>query len=114
MDRPMRRFSFRLCLALGVIHPDHLLESLTADQLADWEAYGRVEPFGGYIDDIRWAVLTQQINNRWRGKGESAKDVSYFRSCKEAPREQTVAEQVHALKSASNANSRSTKRRDSD
>ncbi len=31
--------AFRLCLELGVEHPDYLLERLTANQLTEWMGY---------------------------------------------------------------------------
>lgn len=43
-------------MALGIPHPDYLLEVLTADQLAGWtEYYGR-EPWGFPVEDMRAAM----------------------------------------------------------
>lgn len=39
-------FAFRLCLALGFPHPDHLMRELTSYQLAEWQAYYSLEPWG--------------------------------------------------------------------
>lgn len=46
----------RLCVALGVLHPDDLLARLTWPQIADWFAYMRQEPFGPNVDAQRFAA----------------------------------------------------------
>jgi hypothetical protein len=38
---------------LGVLHPDYLLESLTAQQWAEWNEFAALEPFGPLADDLR-------------------------------------------------------------
>ncbi|HEV3416655.1 MAG TPA: hypothetical protein VG056_07580 [Pirellulales bacterium] len=58
----MRRFAFRLCLALGCPHPDHL--PLYADQFAEWREYYQLEPFG---DDWRQTALLAFISARKGG-----------------------------------------------
>lgn len=42
---------------MGVLHPDYLLQELNAEQLADWEAYFTLDPFGNDRDDLRIAQL---------------------------------------------------------
>lgn len=44
---------YRLALALGFPHPDHLLAQLTSSQLAGWMAYSSIEPFGEYRSELR-------------------------------------------------------------
>ena len=41
-----RRFYFRLALALGYPHPDHLLKELNSRQIGEWSAFGMMEPIG--------------------------------------------------------------------
>ena len=57
-------FHFRLCLALGVIHPDYLLEKLSCRQLREWEIYNVHEPIG-YMHS---AVIGSVLANCNRGK----------------------------------------------
>lgn len=47
----MRQFAFRLCLALGVVHPDYLLRQINSYQLAEWMAYFQIHPFGQLESD---------------------------------------------------------------
>lgn len=51
-----RRFAFRLCLALGVPHPDYLGELLSVRQLSEWRAFFDVEPWGFEVEDTRHAM----------------------------------------------------------
>ena len=44
---------FRLCLSLGVIHPDLLLPRLTWQQIEDWRTYYDCEPWGEVRADLR-------------------------------------------------------------
>jgi hypothetical protein len=46
---------------LGIIHPDVLLDSLTGNQVAEWEAYDRLEPIGGFRQDYRFAQVCHLI-----------------------------------------------------
>jgi hypothetical protein len=58
-----RRFAFRLCLALGVLHPDHLLPSLSGLQFVEWMKYAAIEPFGPKADDIRLGGIQAALYN---------------------------------------------------
>jgi hypothetical protein len=62
------------------VHPDHLLRHLTAAQLADWRAYDRIEPIGGYRADYRVAQvchwLFQSIQAQ-RGDGKHVKSTPW-------------------------------------
>ena len=49
--------AFRLCLALGELHPDILLAKLTHSQWMEWVAYAKLEPFGEDRADLRNAIL---------------------------------------------------------
>lgn len=58
----MRRFLYKLCLALGKTEAE-LLEGpyrLTTEQLFGWQTYYNVEPFE-MEDDIRFAALTAMV-----------------------------------------------------
>lgn len=47
---------FKLALALGRTVGE-LEHTLTADELVEWQAYDRLDPFGGYRQDIQTAHL---------------------------------------------------------
>lgn len=51
------RARYRLCLALGVAHPDLLAAVLTPQQEAGWLAYMTVEPIGTPLVDSAVARL---------------------------------------------------------
>lgn len=40
-----------------------LLATLSADELADWMAYDRIEPFGPWREDMRAAMTTTAVYN---------------------------------------------------
>lgn len=45
------------------MHPDFLLDSLTSEQLSEWEAYDKIDPVGTWRDDFRMARLASLITN---------------------------------------------------
>ena len=48
-------------------HPDYLLRILTAHQLAEWEAYSCIEPFGEERADLRSAIVAcANYNALWQ------------------------------------------------
>lgn len=60
-----------MSLALGFPHPDYLLEALSARQLAEWQQYYALEPFGHPIESWRAGMLASVIarpNSRKRLK----------------------------------------------
>lgn len=50
-----------MCLALGVAHPDYLLDEISASQYDDWLAFFESEPWGQDREDARQAVLIQHL-----------------------------------------------------
>ena len=74
----MRRFAFRLCLALGIPDPDALLASIPGELLVEWRAYASLEPFGPLEAYGRTASLQATLANIWRGKGRSPVKASDF------------------------------------
>lgn len=46
---------------MGYPHPDFWLDSITSEQLLEWEAYDRLEPIGGYRQDYRFAQICHLI-----------------------------------------------------
>lgn len=48
-----------------------MLAQISSRQLAEWQAFWRVEPFGELREDWRWACLLATLANMMRGeKGE--------------------------------------------
>jgi hypothetical protein len=39
------------------------LDQLTAFQIAEWEAFNKLEPIGLWVDDYKWATLMAHITN---------------------------------------------------
>jgi hypothetical protein len=48
------------------VHPDKLLDQLSAYQLAEWEAYDRIDPIGEWRTEFRAARLESLIINTAR------------------------------------------------
>lgn len=91
-------FAFRLCLALGRLHPDDLLQSLTSRQFSEWMAFYTLDPFGDQRADLRTGILAAVVNNRWRGKSEQPREPSDFMPFREQP-EQTPQKIQRQLRS---------------
>lgn len=78
-------------------HPDYLLPRLTSRQLAEWIAYFNLCPFGQDVSDYQRAQIGSELTNRWRGKGEKAKDPEDFLPLYSRP-EQTPEEMRDILR----------------
>ena len=63
----MRRFQFRLALALGMTVRE-MLARMDSAEFAEWMAYARLEPFGPLQDDMRAGVTASTFANANRGK----------------------------------------------
>jgi len=48
---------------LGILHPDYLLEQLTAKQLIEWEAFNLLEPIGEHRGDWKFGMLASIMTN---------------------------------------------------
>lgn len=62
MQRPERRFYFRLALALGST-VEELLERISARELTEWMAFNTLEPFGDPRADMRAGIVASVIAN---------------------------------------------------
>jgi len=89
--------AFRLCLAIGLPHPDWLWRLLTAKQWADWLAFSGVETWGDIRADLRAAIIGAHLSNRWRGKSETPVKPTDLMP-HEKPHEQTPEEMEQRLK----------------
>ena len=58
----MRRFYFRLALALGMTVAD-MLARISSHELNEWRAYYTLEPFGEGVADLRHGIATATLAN---------------------------------------------------
>ena len=80
------------------MHPEHLLQSLTARQFAEWQQFYMMDPFGDQRADLRAGIIASALSNRWRGKHEQPlKPVDFMPYHKEP--EQTPEEIQRTLRS---------------
>lgn len=54
---------FRLCVVLGIEHPDYLGRVLNSQQIAEWEAYSEIEPFGTLHGEFLVGLLASTVAN---------------------------------------------------
>jgi hypothetical protein len=80
-------FAFRLCLELGILHPDHLMRSLTSRQLSEWMVFYGLDPFGEQRADLRAGIVASVVNNRWRGRHETPREPADFMPFREQPKQ---------------------------
>jgi len=84
---------------LGCFHPDFLLSSISARQLAEWMAYENIEPFGEIRDEIRHGqqmAMTANLNRDTKKRKEPfiAKE---FMNFIEDPEEKEPAESPESI-----------------
>lgn len=63
----MRRFCFRLALALGMTVKE-LMSRIDSAELSEWIAYHRLEPFGQDRQDYPASIVASTVANVNRGK----------------------------------------------
>ena len=97
LDRPRRLFEFRLALALGRSHSE-LLATVDAAELAEWEAYWSIEPWGDEWRQV--ARLATALCTSWGAK--NLKEEMIMPSHRK--REQTPAEMFAELGRLADAN----------
>ena len=67
--------SYRLCLALGCLHPDYLSKRLSARQFLGWQVYDSLEPIGTFYSAGIVAAAVQNFSMmKKKGKWFSAYD----------------------------------------
>ncbi len=59
----MRRFALRLAKELGIPNVDGMLKRISGNDLVEWMAYAKLEPFGEERADLRMAVLGSFLGN---------------------------------------------------
>lgn len=69
---PIRRFAFRLALALGQPNPDSMLARLPQRVWSEWQEFAALEPFGEERADLRAGIVASTITNCMARKGGTA------------------------------------------
>ncbi len=93
----MRRFAFRLAALFGCTVRE-LLARIDARELAEWQAYFRLEPFGEERADWRQAQTTAMLANVNLAKNAKPIDPSLFIFGHEPPKQETsLADQIRAV-----------------
>ena len=85
---------------MGYKHPKFMFRELTSEEIAEWMAFYKLEPFGHKVEWMRAAMIAQVIANSNRGKRGKRFKLEDFMPDDPKPKQgpQTVAEQLEALK----------------
>lgn len=88
---------FRLALALGRTVRE-LQASMDSDELTEWAAYHKLDPFGGVRGDYQSAIITSNLMNALAGKvvTKTSDFIPEFGPARLTPR-MSPAEIYHAL-----------------
>lgn len=99
IGQPERVFRFRLALALGCTVRE-LGERITSRELAEWQAYAMLEPFGSPAHAFDAGVIAATVANVHRGKGRDPFTPADFmpQITKAKSREQVAAETHQAAR----------------
>lgn len=90
----MRRFAFRLALALGCPNVDAMLDAMPARMLSEWVAYYGIEPWCEQRADLRMGIICATMANAWSSKGRRMKPMDFMpRFDVEPQKVQVVADQ---------------------
>jgi hypothetical protein len=101
------KFAFRLCLAVGVLHPDLLLPQLSWQQFNDWRIYESQEPWGESRADQRTMALAAWIKARAVWESELPGLIyPYFETGEDLLRQKAVLDKQVAEVKAKKANQR--------
>ena len=92
----MRRFAFRLAALLGCTVRE-LLIRIDARELAEWQAYYRLEPFGEERADWRQAQTTAVIANVNLGQVGRPIEAGIFMYGYEPEPEPSLADQIRQV-----------------
>lgn len=60
---PVRRFAYRLALALGQPNPEAMLATMPYRIFTEWMRYAQVEPFGEERADMRAGIIASTTAN---------------------------------------------------
>jgi len=68
-------FLFRLCLKLGIPHPDYLRGKINSRQIAEWIAFFNIEPFGTLHEELLAGQICSTVVNSRPFRKEGSNDV---------------------------------------
>lgn len=66
-------------------------------ELAEWQAYGELEPFGPGQEDYRAGIVAAITHNAWYGKGDAKQPGDFFPSLKVPEPEQSDEDMRNAV-----------------
>lgn len=94
---PAEALPFHLCLRLGVPHPDHLYELLTARQLEDWYRFHAQHCVSVGRDDPFWAVHLAMYHNAHSKDEMRAKDFMLYNEDEPKDEKEDFVERIKLL-----------------
>jgi hypothetical protein len=79
-----------------------MLAGMTAGEMAEWEAFFALEPWGGLRDDLRAATVAATVANSapFRGPGKGRKPADFFATLappRKRPGRAELAEKLNAF-----------------
>jgi hypothetical protein len=89
---------FKLALAFGEPKPLELLKRLSSKEIALWQAYDNLYPFGQNASDFLIAQLTSIMYNMWKSKESPPISTEEFLGISEPLTEEYVASTIRAFK----------------
>jgi hypothetical protein len=92
----MRKFIFRLALALGRT-VRQLLTEIDSKELTEWQVYYGLEPFGDERADYRQAVTSCILANVYRGKNSKEYKITDFMLTKKSNKSEQQNESAMKL-----------------
>lgn len=96
MNRPTRRFWFKLARELGM-SVRRAQREIDSREFAEWIAYDGIEPFGEDRGDLRAGIIAATIANANRGKNSSPFHPKDFMPDFERKHKQQTDEEMQAF-----------------
>lgn len=93
IQAPDRRFYHRLAALLGMT-VNELLGKLSQQELIDWMAFFRIEPWGCRVEDRRFGVIGALIANMFSSGGRRYSSDDIFPAYSEGERQQKIMEDI--------------------
>ena len=76
-----------------------MLDNMTSNQFAEWQAFDQITPFGALADTARFAIQQANILNapHFVDKSKKPCKAADFMPMREQPKQQTIEEQAAIL-----------------
>lgn len=91
---------YRLCLALGVLSPQRLMQDLTWEEWCGWQDYDAQEPWGETRADWRQAALASWLIADWAQEYHAQITWPYFPTLMNADQRREEVDTLMARKAA--------------